>query len=233
MLRRLPHLLALAALALGLTGASIPRPRLHSNQGAMPSVTGAPAVGGMDAENNCTLCHQDYANPCLPDPCNLNTPGGGVEILDLPSEWWPGTVYPLRVRLWTDSTLSYANRAWGFQITALHARDGTGAGTWLPDYPDTFSVVTGIAPFATRIYAEPNFIGIRQGLAGPVEWPLKWQAPADPAGDVCFYVAGNAGNGTDEPGLGDFVFTWSDTVHLSSVPVRELRWGALKAKYQR
>lgn len=232
MLRRVPHVLALLALALGAMGADVHGPRLHSDEGPLPSMTGAPGVAGGAAENDCTLCHQDYANPCDPIPCNLNTAGGGVEILDLPSDWQPGLIYPLRVRLWTDSTLAYPTRRWGFEITALHAIGGTGAGQWVQTEPDTYYVVAGSPPFDSRSYAEPTYAGVREGLAGPVEWSLQWQAPVSSEGDVLFFVAAVAGDGDDQPGPRDFVFTANDTMLQGGDAVRAIRWGALKARYR-
>jgi hypothetical protein len=189
-------------------------------------------VGGADAESDCTLCHQDFENPCLPDPCNLNTPGGGVEILDLPESYLPGEPIPLRVRLWTDSTLAHPARKWGFQITAVRENNGEGSGDWQLSNPDTFLVDQGGAPFETRSYLMHQSAGTRSGLAGPIEWSFTWNPPAGNDGRIIFCVAGNATDGNAEPGPGDFVFTARDTVPPSVVPVLPVSWGALKKRFR-
>jgi hypothetical protein len=230
--RRLPALVALLVLVLGAVAAFGSGIGLNSDEGAIPSATGAPAIGGITAEFNCTLCHQDYANPCLPGPCNLATPGGGVALLDVPADYLPGSAIPLRVRVWTDSTLVYPGRNWGFQITAVRESDGSGAGTWILPDPDSLQVVGGSGAFTGRSYLEQTVLGIRGGLAGPVEWSFTWMPPAGNEGRVIFCLAGTAGNGDDVPGGEDFVFVRQDTLAPNVVPVRRASWGGVKAKYR-
>ena len=91
---RLVYSIAAALLA---TGSSLAFATFHSAHGPLPSATGAPAVGGKPEELNCTLCHFSEGN-------NLNTPGGRVEILNVPHAYTPGQGYPLTVRLSSDST---------------------------------------------------------------------------------------------------------------------------------
>lgn len=218
-------------LTAGIAAAIVSAHENQSSYGPIASVTGAPAIGGADAESDCTLCHQDFANPCDPVPCNLNTPGGGVEILDLPAYYTPGMSIPMRVRLWSDSTLVYPDRRWGFQITAVRQSNGQGSGTWqIPD-PDSLEILTGSTPFDTRTYVTHQRPGTRYGLAGPVEWSFTWTPPESDEGPVIFCVAGNAGNGNEEPGAGDFVFTAVDTLPSNAVPTLPLSWGALKRRF--
>lgn len=232
MLRPTVAWVAVVVLASGVAAAMVSAHDTHSASGPLASMTGAPAIGGADPEADCTLCHQDYDNPCLPEPCNLNTPGGGVAILDLPADYLPGQPIPLRVRLWTDSTLASATRKWGFQITAVRELNGAGSGTWQAAEPDTLLIEQGAAPYDTRSYLMQKTAGTRTGLGGPVEWSFTWNPPAGNDGRVIFCVAGNATNGNDEPGPGDFVFTARETLPPSAVPVRPVSWGALKQRFR-
>jgi len=224
---KLVTVLFLTALASGVSlalGAGI----LYEN-GPLPSYTGAPAVAKKPAEFNCTLCHLNFAWN------NLNTPGGAVEILDLPQTYNVGLVYPIRVRLSTDSTAAFPERCWGFQITAVRASNGEGCGTFVLPDPDSMRVVAaadGEYPgFGSRTYAEQTALGDHDGLASPVEWRLSWRAPNIPQGSVYFFCAGNATNGNQDPG-GDFVFTTSEMVLDTTTAVRHLSWGSLKQRYR-
>lgn len=226
MLRKLPYAVAIVAL---LAGVSLALAHTHFPFGPDPSYTGAPMIAGGDPEANCTSCHLELA--CPEPPCNLNLPGGGIEILDLPATYEAGQTYPLRVRLWSDSTAAYPERLWGFEITAVRRADGTGIGNWVRNDPDTLRVIPGIAPFETRSYLEHKLIGTRPGLGGPVEWQFNWQAPSTPQGDALFYVAGNAANGNGQL-YGDFIYLGADTVVDATTPALTTTWGRLKAKYR-
>ncbi len=224
MLRRFPLFLPAAALAAAVTLAFA---SARFRNGPLPSETGAPAIGGTPEEPDCTLCHSNFSWN------NLNTPGGAVEILDLPETYLPGQTYALRVRLGSDSTVAYPGRRWGFQLTAVRASDGEGAGSFVLPDPDTLQILPGdpSEPWPTRSYVEHTRRGTRDGLASPVEWSFTWEAPAMPQGSVIFFCAGNAADGTGDPG-GDFVFTAADTVKIDPTPVVQISWGRLKARYR-
>lgn len=230
--RHLPPLVAWGLLVLGAATALGGSGRSHSAGGPEPSHTGAVALGGSEAEGNCTVCHQDFGNPCFPDPCNLNTPGGRVEILDLPVDYLPGQTYSLRVRLQSDSTITSPDRLWGFQMTSVRASDGAGVGAWVLPDPDTLQVVMGNFPFETRAYVEHRYAGTRMGLSSPIEWKMDWTAPNQNEGTIHFFVAGNATNGDGSPGPGDFVYTNRDSVPVSETPARRIAWGDLKHRYR-
>jgi hypothetical protein len=166
---------------------------------------------------DCTLCHYSEFD-------NLDAPGGRVEILDVPAAYSPGAVYPIRVRLRSDSTASSPSRRWGFQLTAVRGSDGEGVGTFLLPSPDTLQVVTGL-DFASRSYVEHRLAGTRPGLGGPVEWMFSWQAPSVASGKVYFFCAGNAADGTGDT-YGDFIYTARD----SSVPAGSVDVDAPVAK---
>jgi hypothetical protein len=73
-LRRPIHL----AFPVLLLGAWIALAAGHSAHRPDPSLTGAPAIGSTPGEPDCSACHDN------PSWSNVNTPGGAVEILDLP-----------------------------------------------------------------------------------------------------------------------------------------------------
>ena len=174
------------------------------------SRTGAPAIGGKPAEGLCTLCH------------NLNPPNmanGQVEILDLPDHYTPGQTYPLRVRLTSTASGSYPDRKWGFELTAVYADNGLGAGTWsIPTVPpDSLRIATyassSTSTFKTRVYITHTSPATRTGLPSPVEWSFSWVAPPVDSGTVVFFAAGNAANGDSaSSGTDDHIYTGRVTV---------------------
>jgi len=200
-----PRFAYVIAALLFAAGTTLAFATIESAHGPLPSVTGAAALGGKPEEWNCTLCHSG-------DRDNLNTPGGRVEILNIPRPYTPGQTYPLTVRLRSDSTAYSATRHWGFELTAVRKSNGTGVGTFVLPNPDTLQIVMGdpAGDFASRAYVEHTFIGTRAGLAGPVQWTFSWRAPATDVGMIYFFCAGNAADGTFDPG-NDFIFTTSDS----------------------
>jgi hypothetical protein len=199
-----------------------------SEFGPLPSYTGAPSIRGKSAEGNCTVCHINETEN------NLNTPGGGVEILDLPKTYTAGQTYRIRVRLHSDSTAAYPDRDWGFQLTAVRASDGEGCGTFILD-SDSLQIVPGTygehPDLGSRSYVEHTIIGDHDGLASPSEWTFSWKAPTAPEDTALFFCAGNATNGSLDPS-GDFVFTTAETVLDVTTPVTPVSWGAVKRKYR-
>lgn len=202
-----------------------------SFSGPVASRTGAPAVGAAPGEFDCTMCHSDGWT-------NLNVPGGALEILDLPSMYAPGVTYRMRVRLASDSTVTAVGRRWGFQLTAVNAADGSGAGTFAvrgAGVPgpggDTLRIVTGSDPFATRQYVEHLFEGTHFEAGSPVEWSFDWTAPTEGLGTVLFYAAGNAANGSDDSS-GDWIYTTADSMRDTTTAVHMSSWGAIKARWR-
>lgn len=221
----------LVTLALGCA-ASLATGGARYAEGPEPSHTGAPAIGAYPAEPNCTQCHT--AGTSGP---NLNAPGGALEILDLPDMYVPGITYRLRVRLASDSTARFDGRRWGFQLTAVSAADGAGAGTFTvrgaQGPGDTLQVVPGdpVRDWPTRSYVEHLWDGVQDGATGPVEWSFDWTAPAEGIGTVLFRAAGNAANGSYEPS-GDWIYTTADSMRDTTTAVVARSWGALKARWR-
>lgn len=225
MYRKLPYVISVLVL---LGGVSAAVATSNFSSGPLPSRTGAPAVGAVVAEDNCTECHITFdggGNPVN----NLNASNGYVQILDLPGTYTPGNTYTLRVKLWSDATVDSLNRRWGFQLTAVRATDGSGVGTFVLPSADTLQIIDAAAgnSWASRQYVEHTSMGIHEAQSGPAEWSFQWQAPPTPAGAVYFYVAGNAADGTYDSGS-DWIYTAGDTMSDTTTAVRSTSWGGLK-----
>lgn len=223
--------LLFVTLVLAAAGASLALGGARYSSGPLPSHTGAPALGAHPAEPNCTLCHTDGGTP------NLNQPGGALEILDLPAFYVPGITYRMRVRLASDQTAGSPDRRWGFQLTAVRASDGTGAGaftvrgTGMGMPGDTLQLFSGdpIEDWPSRTYVEHAWDGKFEGAASPVEWSFDWTAPASGLGTVLFCAAGNAANGSNDP-AGDWIYTTSVAMSDTTTPAVATTWGAIKAR---
>jgi hypothetical protein len=209
-----------------IVGASLAIAGTKSWLGPLASHTGAAAVASKPREDDCSLCHFNF------DWNNLNTPGGGVEIIGLPQNYDAGQTYPITIRIYSDSTVASPTRKWGFQLTAARASDGEGCGTFILSDPDTLQIVLGDpGPFYSRAYVEHTYMGTRDGLFGPVEWRLSWQAPDPAEGTIYFFCAGNAADGTQDPGF-DFIYTAADTVEDPPTAVKATSWGSIKSRYR-
>jgi hypothetical protein len=226
MKRAMVAVLVLAALAGVATYASG-----HADYSGGPpaSRTGAPALGGIPAELRCTMCHSDFAE---------DQPNGSVQILDLPEWYAPGLTYRLRVRLASTATSADAGRRWGFQLTAIQAVNGQGAGTFAVrgnqmggPGGDTLRIVSGSSGYSSRRYVEHLFEGTRLGTGSPSEWSFNWTAPPAGAGTIYFYAIGNAANGSDDPS-GDWIYTTADSMRDTTTAALPTSWGAIKARFR-
>ena len=65
---------------------------------------------------------------------------------------------------------------------------------------------------------------------GPVSWTFRWTAPV--SGAATFYLAGNAADGTEDPGL-DYIYTLVRTIEAQTVAAHDATWSAVKSLYQR
>jgi uncharacterized protein (TIGR03437 family) len=171
--------------------------------GPLPRNTGGPG----DTTCSQTACHIGTA---------VNGGGGKVEVsFDSGTSYIPGTKVHVTVRI-TDS----AARIYGFQASARLAsntRNGQ-AGTFTPvagefvqcedggDRPATGCRASGPVEFIQ--HNTPNSTGVYQ---------FDWTPPAAGAGDVVFYVAGNAANGNGQADRGDHIYTTSATLTQGSV----------------
>lgn len=177
--------------------------------------TGAPGVGGRAKEPSCgkSGCHTG-------NPLNFN---GMLEILGLPAAYSPGVTYPVTVRLTSTATQVFLTRRWGFEITGVRLSDGQSTGTFS-------SPSLRILTFDSRTYVTHDFDDLQVGEVSPAEWTFNWTAPVEDEGDIAFYAAGNAANGTGTS-LSDFIYTTSDTTLGDEVPVEPVTWGRIKSLY--
>lgn len=211
MLRFIARASVVAGVVFGATAA------IALSTGPPISRTGAPAIGGKPVEGLCTICHN--MNPA-------NMPNGQVEILDLPTSYTPGQIYPLRVRLSSTANQEYPDRKWGFEITAVYHPNGLGAGTWIIPQNHADSLRREGYPsgsthtFKTRMYVTHTSPSTHKGASSPSEWSFSWVAPPVDSGTVIFLVAGNAANGDSlGPTSDDHIYTNRDTVLSPSLVV--------------
>ncbi|MCY7348464.1 MAG: FG-GAP-like repeat-containing protein [Pyrinomonadaceae bacterium] len=158
-----------------------------SASGPTPSHTGAPG------ESNCTACHSD--NP-------VNTGSGGVSISALPANYLPNQQIPVTVTTSKEDAVIY-----GFQITALDGQNRrVGTYTLASQSPAQTRIANGIVGGVQRSYVEHTIDGVVPTAFGSKSWTFTWTAPAQRAGKVSFYVAGNAAN-SDGGTSGDYIYT--------------------------
>jgi len=205
MRRHVIRLAVLAALVLGASAA------IARSTGAPRGATGAPAVGIVVAEQNCSFCHDGA----------FNDPSGSVEILDLPEKFDLNTDYVLRVRVsHTWNPIPPDPVRWGFELTAARADSGTGYGTIIPGTDSQLSTsgAGGMPAHATRQYVTHTSGGTHTGDSGPVEWTITWRSPGYPTGKVLFFAAGNSADGNGSSS-GDWIFTTSTSMEFVNVSV--------------
>jgi hypothetical protein len=164
-------------------------PVAGSAHGPTPGVTGAPG------EVNCTACHGTF-------PVNSGT--GSVQISGIPKNYRPGQAIPITV------TLSQSDGViWGFQLTALDSL-GRRIGTYTipPATPAVLQLENGFINGQDRQYIMHTINGTSSPVFGSKTWNFTWTAPAQRAGKIGFYVAGNAANSDGGPG-DDRIYTSS------------------------
>ncbi len=158
------------------------------------SVTG-PSASHTNApgEANCTSCHTDF-------PVNSGT--GSVALSGVPANYLPNQQVSLTVTASQSDAVIY-----GFQLTAIDSL-GRRVGTYtLPTQnPTQLQTVGGIVEGNQRTYVEHTSDGVIPTMFGSKTWTFTWNAPAQRAGKVSFYVAGNSAN-SDGTSSGDYIYT--------------------------
>lgn len=155
-----------------------------------------PGYTGALGEPNCTACHVGAVNPA----------GGRVEILfpDMPSGYIPGAKLRVQVRI-TDSSA----RGYGFQLTA-RLSNGSRAGSFSSLDASTAVLcedgslrsTSGVCSGAFREYIEHTRISSSNTFT------VEWTPPAQGAGTVTFFAAGNGAN-ANGTNTGDHIYTTS------------------------
>lgn len=170
-------------------------------------VFGGPPLGftGAPNEGTCIGCHYTFGEPNVPNS------GGSVQLTGLPSTFSPGQTYTVTV------TVAHPTaRRWGFELTVINATgDSIDIGTLtILDNIKTIKRSAGsriyISHYATES-SPPAEDGTAPGKSGSNSWSFSWTAPAATAGDVTFYVAGNAANNQVTP-EDDYIYTTSALV---------------------
>jgi hypothetical protein len=190
-----------------------------SNGSPPRSRTGAPQIYAVAGEGMCVDCHSGSA---------VND-GGSVQLVSPPASYTPGTTYTLTFQLASSHTAGVSSRDWGFQVTALKATDGTGAGTFANIAGQGTIIGSGTGSYSTRRYVEVD-TNDQAGVASPVQWQFQWTAPNPGVGAVNFYFSGVAGNGGGNTS-GDWTYKGSQTILDSTTPVVSATWGKVKSRY--
>src|SRR5262245_26356064 len=165
------------------------------HDGPPPKRTGALVDGGI----NCTACHRTFA------PANSDERGSlRIEA----ANYVPGVKQTLKI------TISHPEASrWGFQITARLASDETKvAGEFAPNTVakvicDDGSARGAAAPCQTgQLQFDDHLDATRTNAGAGFTFTVDWAPPATDVGEVIFYAAGNAANGSDS-NTGDRVYT--------------------------
>lgn len=189
-------------MALGLLGVlavcAVPTLALTNSGGAPPARTGAPG----EATCSSAGCHVDGTGGMG----NLNT-GPGTLTVEVPEAYRPGEPVEVQVRL------AQAGRArFGFQLTVRNAQNQY-VGTLERPAPDS----TRFAGASTE-YVTHTSRSTRQVDAAV--WRMRWVPPAEDAGPVTFYAAGNASNANGSS-TGDDIYTAQTTLSADVSASRE------------
>ncbi|MBI1766228.1 MAG: hypothetical protein HYR56_32895 [Acidobacteria bacterium] len=191
--------LALAAIFQALTGSAV-----QANVTGPPSSrTGAPNLGVIAAEPNCTACH---------GPFLVNGGPGEISLSGLPPVYTPGQEIAVTVSI----TQSGRGR-FGFEAMALEDL-GRRAGELRVTEATRTRLVEGQGAFGGRQYIQHLQPGTTPNPPGQNSWSFLWRAPAQSVGRVTFYVAVNAADGTGGTG-NDYIYTTSQSLQPAGSPV--------------
>ncbi len=160
--------------------------RINAFSGGPPaSHTGAPN------EETCVVCHSSFA---------LNSGPGRLTLSGLPVGYLPNQEITVTV------TLTQADRVrYGFQATALD-ESGRQVGSFIVTDSVRTQTSSGTVRGNARSYINHTSDGTFPSGPNQGSWSFKWRAPANSAGKVTFYVAGNAANGNGNTS-GDYIYT--------------------------
>ena len=148
--------------------------------------------GPLGGSANCTECH------------GMNQGTGGIELQGAPLRYRPSAIYELTIRAADPDQLGA-----GFEISA----EGSGShrGTFSLSDPERTQFANGFDPD----YVTHNLTGVEDSIAqwsnngGAYEYHLRWQAPAMPAGNFTFFVAGMAIDDSNTPNADHYYRTYA------------------------
>jgi hypothetical protein len=150
----------------------------------------------------------------------VNAPGGSI-IISAPGligwQYNPGQTYTIEVTITRTGVNLY-----GIGFEALKS-DGSNAGQLVI----TNTAQTQIKNAIVGINSRANVVHTLNGgaSAGSHTFSFNWVAPGAGTGNITFYAAGNAANGTNTT-AGDFIYTTSQVVVPSTTGLTELNANA-------
>ncbi len=161
---------------------------------------------GAPSENNCTNCHGSFS---------LQTSGVNFNKikLDIPTTgngYIPDSTYLLKI-----SYKESGKSAFGFQITALDAKNNEAAGTFTANDSRTQTGNYTISG-KTRYYAEHTSSGKSAVSTDSVAWLVKWKAPNKNVGTVRFHLNLNVTNDNGSSS-GDYIYKKSFDIQPSTL----------------
>lgn len=157
-----------------------------------------------------------FESTCATSSCHSGTLNSGPGSVMIESDaagntWVPGQTYNLTVTLAQTGV-----QRWGFEVlSAYSAIQNLSIGTTVL----TNSTETQIKTFSNKKYVTHRTAG-NSGSTDQKVWTFQWQAPGADAGDVTFYVAGNAANNNGAR-TGDQIYTNSLTLFNNAVGIEE------------
>lgn len=194
-------LLAVAAFAaLGLIY-SITGSRVDAFSAGPPiGRTGAPALGTFPAELTCQGCHSSFS---------LNVGPGALTVTGFPTTYTPGQEATITV------TLNQIDRTrYGFQATVVDDL-GRRAGDLIVTDTNRTALADGTGNYVGRQYIRQTTTGFQPNGTNQSTWTFTWKAPAQPAGRVTIYVAGNAAGGASN-NSGDYIYVVNASAQSST-----------------
>ncbi len=167
---------------------------------AMPNDDGRAGRTGSPGESTCHSCHDDFA---------LNSGGGSIVLgsTNLPDwAYVPGTTYHMTCTVARDGI-----ELFGMGLEVL-TTDNTNAGTLVITDPGSTQFKNAVVLGVNRRNVVHTLNG-GQGEGSKV-FSFDWVAPSEDIGEVRFYYAGVAANGSGSD-AGDRVYTGSQPVSAS------------------
>jgi uncharacterized protein (TIGR03437 family) len=160
-----------------------------------PARTGAAVDGGL----SCTACHRVGGGGGEAN----SDPRGRIRI-ETPA-YKPGVQQTIRVIVEHPEA-----QKWGFQLTArVASNDGTTAGRF------TASPAVAVTPMGDLEFASHSPASVQTGQRNMGMWEVMWTPPATDVGEVVFYFAGNATDGSAN-NQGDYVYTGSARIRAEA-----------------
>jgi hypothetical protein len=145
---------------------------------------------GAPGEQTCQVgCHNSFT---------VNS-GNGELAITAPASYAPGETLDLAVHIEDPGQMR-----WGFELTVLDSENQPVGALVVTDLTRT---QLSLSDPSGRDYLKHTLMGTNQvDATAEADWNFSWTAPAETAGPVTFYAAGNAanGNGTNQ---GDFIYT--------------------------